>query len=76
MSEHNLNSYKKAKVIVKDTTEIIAILKDSYKKLSKYKKYTPVRYVLNELLNSEIMLSMFNSRNKEILDNKGKISDS
>jgi hypothetical protein len=76
MTEYNLNSYKKAKVIVKETTEIIVILKEAHRKLNKYKRYMPIRYVLSELLNAETMLSMFNTKNKEILENKGKVNDS
>lgn len=72
---NDLNAYKKAKTIVKETNEVLAIVKDSYKRLSKYRRYLPVREVLNELITCEAMLSMLRAKQKEIVANKGQLDN-
>ena len=75
MSEHDLYMYRRAKVISKDLEEIRIILKDSYKKFSKYKKYIPIKSILNELLSAEVVLKLVHDAQKDVLKNKGKIDE-
>jgi hypothetical protein len=70
MGIHDLTTYRKAKIIVADIKEIRQILKDTYKKLVKYKKYIPIKNVLNEILNAEIVLKCFNEKQIEIVQSK------
>ena len=59
--------------MVKDLEEARKLLKVQYKELSKYKKYIPIKQVLNEILSAEIILKLHFDKNTEIIKSKGKI---
>jgi hypothetical protein len=75
MSEYDLQKYRQAKVIVKDLEELRRLLKVSFKDLNKYKKYNPIKPILNEILSAEVILKLFHDKNKEILKTKGKVDE-
>lgn len=75
MSEHDLNQYRQAKIIVRDLEKVRDLLKVTYKELNKYKKYNPIRPILDEILSAEIILKLFNDKHRDILKNKGKITN-
>ena len=77
MSEnHDLLKYRQSKIIVQDLKNLRNYLKDYYKVLNKYKKYTPIRPILNEILSAECILKLHHDKQLEILNTKGKINES
>lgn len=73
MSRHDLTAYKQSKIIVKDIAEIRKALRDSYKSLNNYKKYTPVKPILDDILSAEITLKLFADKHKNVVKTKGKL---
>ena len=70
---HDITKYRQARVINKDLEKLREILKSQYKELNKYKKYLPIRTLLNEILNAEIIIKLHEDKNKDIIENKGLI---
>jgi hypothetical protein len=70
---HDLKDYRQSKIITKDLDAIRLLIRSSYREFSKYKKYLPVKNILNELLGAEVVLKQFHSKHSEILKRKGKI---
>ena len=73
MSAHDLTKFKQARLITKELEELRKLLKVQYKDLNKYKKYIPVKQILNEILGAEIILKLHEEKHLAILNNKGKI---
>lgn len=72
---HDISSYRQSKIIVKDIEQIRTALKESYKTLTRYKKYVPVKPILNEILSAELVLKLALTKHKEIVKNKGKLNE-
>lgn len=72
---HDIQSYRQSKIIVKDIEQIRSALKESYKTLTKYKKYVPVKPILNEILSAELVLKLALQKHKEIVKTKGKLNE-
>lgn len=70
---HDIQKYKTAKILVSELENLRIILKESFKQLNRYKKYVPVRPILNEILSAEVILKLHLDKQKDILKNKGKI---
>lgn len=75
MSAHDLTKYKQARTMAKELEEVRKLLKVHYKELNKYKKYIPVKQVLNEILSAEIILKLHEEKHLAILNSKGKINE-
>ncbi len=71
MSTHNLKSYKLAKLLVKDLTFIVSIMKDYEIKLTKYQKYTPVKKLLTNTKNNRIIIEHHLRKQRAIFSSKG-----
>ena len=71
MSEHDLQKYRVAKVIVKDLEQLRELLKQSFKAFNRYKKYTPIKPILNELLTAECIIKLHLDKQKDVIKNKG-----
>lgn len=73
MSEYDLVKYKQSKVIVNDLEVARILLKGSYKQISAYKKYIPIKNVLYSILEAECQLKSFLTIHKQIVKDKGQI---
>lgn len=73
MSIHDLNGLKQSKIIVKEIESIREYLKDSFKSLHKYKKYIPIKTILNDILSAEVALKLHYEKHKNVLKTKGKL---
>ena len=69
----NLDNYKKAKTLVRDLTEIMNFLKTSIPLFAKYKKYSPVKRILFEMLEARAIVKRHLDKNQAVL--KGKDSE-
>lgn len=75
MSINDLLKYKQAKIICKDLEEVNKLLTTLLKDLDNYKVYTPVRYLIGDILEQKAMLNIHYKNHKEVLDKKGCIDD-
>lgn len=73
MSEHDLQKYKQSKIIVEDLDAVRILLKASYKSLVLYKKYTPIKPILENILEAEIAVKTFLEIHRDNVKNKGRI---
>ena len=73
MSVHNLNDLKQAKILVKEIEFIRGSLKNTFKELHKYKKYVPVKTILNDILSAEVQLKVAETKYKAVLKTKGQL---
>lgn len=72
---YDLQKFKQAKVMVRELEKIRELLKAHYKELTRYKKYIPVKQVLNEILSAEIILKLHSEKQECILKSKGEINE-
>lgn len=68
---HNINEYKKAKVVVKELEKALAVLNASYSSLSAYSKYRPIGVVLTTIEQNRILLDRYLGQFKIIVETKG-----
>lgn len=69
---NNIHKYKKAKVFTKELTEISVILREYLSKLVKYKKYIPVKDIINTTTDSKALIDSHLKQQRDILNNKGE----
>lgn len=72
MSFHNLNEYRKAKVIVKDLTKALSILKATRAGLENYRNYRPIRNILTTINNEIGFVRIALEEYTIILETKGE----
>ena len=72
---NDLNSYRIARVVVKDLSEIISKLNLYNSQLNDYHRYIPVQDVQHNIKINLAILNVHLQKYKEILENKGKIDD-
>lgn len=73
MSVHDLTAIKQARILVKEIEIIRSSLKNSFKELHKYKKYIPVKTILNDILSAEVQLKVASDKYKDVLKTKGQL---
>ena len=72
MTYHNLNEYRKAKVVVKDLEKALKLLKATQAGLSNYKNYKPIRAILTTINEEIIFVKLALDKYKIILETKGE----
>lgn len=72
---HDLIAYKRAKIIIKEISEISDILRITYRQLVKYKKYTPIKEILSDMLHAEAVLKMVSDKQQDVVKTKGKMNE-
>lgn len=71
MKTTNLTEYKKLrkiKRVTKDLDEIERLLTIILKGLTTYKKYTPVRSILQSILENKALINVYYKKYKSVLD--------
>lgn len=71
----DLTKYKQAKLICKDLDQINNLLTDQLKELIPHKKYVPVKYIINCIMEQKAIIDLHYKKHHVILSNKGKIHD-
>lgn len=67
--------YKKAKTLVEDISEILSLLDVFLPLLMKYKKYTPVKHIINSTLDAKSLLTNHLRKQREIVRLKGQVDE-
>lgn len=74
MSVLNFNNYKKAKILVKDLTQLSEILNKAYFDLSKFVKYVPAKEARKSIKEQLQVIHIHLPKYKKILESKGEAS--
>lgn len=72
---NDFNKYKKAKLIVKELTNLLKIVDLSIKAIKPYTKYTSVGETLLCLQDNHTILSIHLEHHQQVLKNKGSVEN-
>ena len=72
MTIHNLSVHKIAKVVIKETPEVIKILDDTYKKLERFSVLREVRLLMGQITETKTQLKLDLANAEKIVYNKSR----
>lgn len=68
---HNINSYKKALVYVRELAKLEASMKNALSEIEVYKKYIPAQECIEVLSNNLKIVQVHLNHQKKIVESKG-----